>query len=42
MKKYPGSDDVMNPYYRDIFNREFNIGFEPADSDTCNFGGECL
>ena len=29
-------EPVTNHYYRDVFN-EFNIGFEPPRSDTCNY-----
>ncbi|GBM54193.1 hypothetical protein AVEN_11259-1 [Araneus ventricosus] len=36
-ENHPGAEPVTMYYYRDVFNSEFNIGFEPPGSDTCNF-----
>lgn len=36
-ENYPGYSPVNQHYYRDTFNMQFNIGFEPPKSDTCNY-----
>jgi hypothetical protein len=36
-EKHPEIEKVSPHYYRDIFNQNFNIGFEPPKSDTCAF-----
>lgn len=37
LENHQGIEVVSSRYYRDVFNRDFNIGFEPPKSDTCNY-----
>uniref|UniRef100_A0A6P7F869 Uncharacterized protein LOC114325933 n=1 Tax=Diabrotica virgifera virgifera TaxID=50390 RepID=A0A6P7F869_DIAVI len=36
-ENHPLIDPVSSRFYRDTFNKKFNIGFNPPKSDTCNF-----